>query len=126
MADWVIETTEKYDRVYKYYEKKHPLELGAVINNLSAYLQALKVGTHPQFIQAGYIHHESAGIKALDQKGSGKKRKLQQTRLYIYPELEKKALYLISIGDKTSQKADIKEAVKFVEALKGEEHGKAI
>ena len=127
MSDWVLELSENYEKAYKYYEKKHSGELAAVLNNLDSYVKALKNGLHPQFIQAGYIHHEPKGIKALDQKGSGKRQKLQQTRLYIYPNEEAKIVHLITIGDKSSQKNDIRLSVGFVETLKGGQgHGKAI
>ncbi|PIW61358.1 MAG: hypothetical protein COW13_03365 [Candidatus Omnitrophica bacterium CG12_big_fil_rev_8_21_14_0_65_50_5] len=75
-------------------------------------------GAHPQFVVAGYIHDEGKGIRAIDQRGGGK-GKLQQTRLYVYPDIETKVLYLITIGDKQSQKDDIKQSADFVVGLKG-------
>lgn len=119
MSEWSLESSTDYERAFKFYEKKHPSELRAVLSNLAAYTMALKKGVHPQFIRAGYIHDEPQGIKALDQKGGGKKQKLQQTRLYIYPELDKKTLHLITIGDKVSQRSDIKLSIKYVDDLIG-------
>lgn len=118
MSDWRIEITDVYDRAHKYYEKKHPAELIAVLDNLDRYFKAVSHGVHPQFIVAGYIHDEGKGVKALDQKGGGK-GKLQQTRLYFYPDFEAKVIHLITIGDKRSQKDDIKQAANFVIGLKG-------
>ena len=107
-----------YERAHKHYEKKHPAELIAILDNLDRYFKAVSHGAHPQFIVAGYIHDEGKGIKAIDQKGGGR-GKLQQTRLYIYPDLEMKTIHLITIGDKQSQRADIKQASDFVIKLKG-------
>jgi hypothetical protein len=41
MSNWKLNFTDKYERDYKQYEKKHRDELMAVINNLEFYLSAL-------------------------------------------------------------------------------------
>ena len=66
--------------------------------NLRQYFEALQRCSDPGFIKFGFIHKEPKGIKAIDQRGSG--RNLQQTRLYIYPDLDNKILHLITIGNK--------------------------
>lgn len=114
MSDWNILVTERYERTYKEYEKKHPHELMAVLANLQAYSSALQKLGHPLQIKAGYIHGETRGVIALDQKGGKQKVKLQQTRLYAYPDCEAKVLYLLIIGDKGSQKRDIAYCEEFV------------
>ena len=118
MTDWRIEPTNAYTRAYKRYEKKQPAELIAVLDNLDRYFKTISHGVHPQFVVAGYIHDEGKGVRALDQKGGGK-GKLRQTRLYIYPDADQKVLYLITIGDKNSQKDDVKLSASFVIKLKG-------
>ena len=117
MADWHIEALDTYERVHKQYEKKCPNELAAVLDNLDRYFKIISNGVHPQFIVAGYIHNEPKGVKALDQRGS--KGKLKQTRLYIYPDIDSKKLYLLTIGDKGSQREDIRMCSDFVVNLKG-------
>lgn len=117
MMEWRIEPTDTYERAHKYYEKKHPIELRAVLDNLDRYWVAIANGVHPQFVVAGYIHDEGKGVRALDQRGS--KGKLKQTRLYVYPDVETKIIYLITIGDKHSQRQDIKQSTDFVVKLKG-------
>lgn len=118
MSVWRIESTDAYERAHKHYEKKHPAELMAVLDNLDRYFKTVSLGVHPQFVVAGYIHDESKGVKAIDQRGGGK-GKLQQTRLYIYPDVDAKVIHLITIGDKQSQRDDIKLAAEFVVGLKG-------
>lgn len=114
MTEWVIETTSKYEKTHKDCAKKHPDELKAVLNNLDTYFTSLKTLGHPLQIKAGFIHNESRGIKAIDQKGGDQKTKLKQTRLYVYPSYDDKILYLILIGDKNSQKRDIRYCLDFV------------
>ena len=107
MPVWTIATTSRYERNYKWYEKKRPNELKAVLDNLDTYFKCLNTLGNPLLIKTGFIHHEPKGIKAIDQKGGGQKVKLKQTRLYLYPYCEKNILYLLAIGDKTAQNNDI-------------------
>lgn len=116
MALWQIETTAQFVTDKVWYEKRRPRELAAVTNNLARYLAQLKNAKNPFCVQAGYLHPEPHGVIALDQKGGG--QGLQETRLYAYPDNDKKILYLITIGNKDTQSDDIKLASRFVESLK--------
>ena len=118
MTEWHIEPTDAYERAHKHYEKKQPQELKAVLDKLDRFFKTVAHGVHPQFVTAGYIHNEGKGVKAIDQRG-GVKGNLRQTRLYVYPDVDAKVLYLITIGDKSSQKNDIKLSADFVVQLKG-------
>jgi hypothetical protein len=98
--------------------KKHPNETIAMMNNLDTYVRALKAGVKPVMIQAGFIHKEPHGVIAIDQKGThGSPR---QTRLYVYAFEEKNTLYLITIGDKNSQKRDVEDCRNFMKSLRKE------
>lgn len=117
MEEWLIQVEDTCSRKLKKYEKKCPNELRSVKANLARYFEVIKRGVHPQFVTAGYIHNEGKGVKALDQKGSD--LELRETRLYVYPDLDQKILYLITIGDKKSQSDDIKLSHSFIKKLKG-------
>ncbi len=119
MSSWQIEFTDKYERKLRWYEKKQANELLAVLNNLDTYFESLKCAGNPLQVNAGFIHPEPVGIKAIDQKGGNKKIKLKQTRLYIFPCTEEKVLYALTIGNKQSQKEDIKWCQDFVKRIKG-------
>ena len=118
MLTWKIDYTDKFGRSLKRYQKKHPDELKAVLNNLDTYFKAIKFVEHPLQVKAGYIHNEPKGIIAIDQKGGGRKTKLKVTRLYVYPDAEKRILYVLAIGDKQSQARDIQNCKEKVEKLK--------
>src|ERR1700720_4571989 len=98
---WKIEPTDKYVRDHRWYSKKRPNELKAVLNNLDTYVKAIQGGTKPLQVNAGFIHIEGQGVIAIDQKGG--KGKLAQTRLYVYPDSDREVLYLFTIGDKNTQ-----------------------
>lgn len=114
---WLIEESELFARKFKQFRKKNRNsgldEL--LLNNLDTYLKALQHGASPLNINAGFIHHEPYGVKAIDQKGSHKKVSgtPKECRLYTFPDSDNKVLHLITIGDKNSQKSDIKDCRSF-------------
>lgn len=119
--EWLLVPTGKYERDCRHFEKKHPAELLAALRNLSAYIKALTEAGNPLQVKAGFIHDEPNGIKAIDQKGG--KGKLRQTRLYIYPHVEAGRVYLLGIGDKSRQRADIVTCCEFVNHITSEPKG---
>ena len=118
MALWCVEPTDQYNRDFKHYSKKHPEELKAVLDNIDTYLKLLNSCDNPAFISVGFLHNEPDGIKAIDQKGSKSKQKLQQARLYTYAYSDNNILYLLGIGGKTSQGGDIQKYRKYMRSLK--------
>ena len=110
---WQLETTTQWERDSKHYQKKHPSELAAVLRNLERYLSLLNTTANPKCAQAGFLHPEPAGVVAVAQNGGG--GNLQETRLYTYPDAASKLLYLITIGNKSEQPADIEFAKDFVQ-----------
>lgn len=122
--EWEIETIEKYESKFRKYQKKHPRETLGALNNLDTYLGTLNDGVNPINIKAGFIHREFKGIIAIDQKGGG--TGLKETRLYLYPSEEEKVLYLLTIGDKKTQKADLADCRIFLNNLRREEDEKEV
>jgi hypothetical protein len=112
---WQIEPILTWEKDKKWYEKKRPNELAAVLHNLGRYFSQLEASPNPKSFMAGYMHTEPHGVVAIDQKGGGSN--LQETRLYVYPHEERKVLYLITIGNKDDQSADIKFCSEFVESF---------
>src|SRR5438045_3719478 len=101
---WQMRETEEYGRRLKQFAKKYRRELAAMLDNLDTYLHTLQAGVHPKQIRHGFTHSETHGAIAIDQKGA--EGKPAQTRLYVYPDPELRILYLITIGDKGSQRDD--------------------
>lgn len=87
------------------------------MDNLDTYFKSLQQGIKPLQIKHGFLHRETSGSVAIDQKGGGPN--LAQTRLYVYADVENSVLHVITIGDKRSQKDDNRLVKKFVEELKG-------
>jgi hypothetical protein len=115
---WQIRETADYVRTRKYFAKKHRNELSAMLDNLDTYVQMLQEGVHPRQIRLGFTHGETHGAIAIDQRGAVGKP--TQTRLYVYPDPDTECLYLITIGDKRSQRDDNATCRQFIVSL-GEE-----
>jgi len=109
---WSTSPTTQWEKDRKYYEKKHPRELAAVLNNLGRYIDLLNRSKKAACAEAGYLHGEGAGVVAIDQKAGGKS--LQETRMYIFANEAEKVLYLITIGNKDSQHDDVLYSRDFV------------
>lgn len=112
MSTWQLLTTDDFDRCLKWYAKKRPRELQAVLDNLDTFQKALNAGAKPQQVKVGFLHPEPHGVLAVDRKGGG--NNLQQTRLYLFPWEPTTTLYLLTLGDKRSQSADIEKCNAFV------------
>lgn len=113
---WVLEPTSQFLTDAAWYAKKHPRELEAVLNNVKRYQAQLNHCKKAACVQAGYLHSEPKAIRAVDQKGGGKD--LQETRLYTLAVDSKKILYMITVGNKKTQQADIKLAGSFADTVK--------
>jgi len=106
-TEWHISPTPEFIRTSQTYEKKHPDELAATLANLfQRYLPRLNHARRHGLVHAGCLHHEGHGIIAIDQSGHG--RNLRETRLYAYPLDASLTLHLLLIGDKSSQKRDLR------------------
>jgi hypothetical protein len=112
---WEIVHTTTWEKDQKHYAKKQPNELAGVLRNLARYLAQLNCTGNPAAIQAGYLHNEPMGIRAIDQRGS--KGSLQETRLYTFADPANKVLYLITIGNKSDQPSDIELSKEFVQSI---------
>jgi hypothetical protein len=90
-------------------------QLKAVFRNLQRLLEMLEVQPKVHLITANFIHDEHHGVISIDQQGY--KPKQPATRLYVYPQQKSCTLYVITIGDKRTQKQDIKDCHKFIKTL---------
>jgi hypothetical protein len=117
---WGILKTDHYPRRYKRYDKKKKKELAAVLNNLDIFLKSLHSGKKPKPLIYGFLHGEPSDVIAIDQTGG---TKLAEIRLYVYPDAETETLYLLTLGDKSTQSDDIQDCKAFVKYIKADPNG---
>ena len=113
---WKVEPTTTFQKDLKFYAKRHPRELAAVLRNVDRYLAQLNCSPNSKAVQAGYLHSEPMGVVAVDQKGGGSN--LQETRLYTIADEVQNVLYLITIGNKAEQPTDIEFSKEFVKSIR--------
>jgi len=109
---WQMKPEAEYAKRARSWPKKYRRELAAMHDNLSEYMAALNTGTKVEQIKFGFMHFEPHGVVAIDQKGGG--AGLTQTRLYTFLDHSQKVVHLITVGDKSTQKADIQYCSEFV------------
>jgi hypothetical protein len=56
-------------------------------------------------------------VIAIDQTGG---HKLAAMRLYVYPDMVTETLYLLTVGDKSTQEADIQDCKRFVKQIRAD------
>jgi hypothetical protein len=95
--------------------KAYPNEMKRMLDNLDRYLQGLNSGLNPLTYHPGFLHRERSGAKAIDASGLNG---AAQTRLYVYPEIERQLLHVITVGDKHSQDADNQDCADYIANLK--------
>jgi hypothetical protein len=112
---WSVHPHPGYLRDQRWYAKKHPQELAAVLRNLERFMHLLALAPDPRSLQAGFIHPEKHGMVALDQRGG--EGHLQATRLYCFAHARTHRVYLLGLGDKAGQPADLARLGPIAQAL---------
>ena len=112
---WKLEPSSQWGKDAKFYEKKRPNEMAAVLRNVERFVKLLNVSRNSKSAQAGYLHKEPHGVVAVDQKGGGPN--LQEFRLYTLPVDQTKTLHLITIGTKDTQHSDIEYSKTFADCF---------
>lgn len=122
---WIYATSNDWERCLRWYGKKRPDELAAVLANLKRYETYLRASKNSKSVQAGFLHFEPMGCVAIDQKGVSK-AKLQETRLYIFADDSTNTIHLITIGDKDAQQDDIQYCKEYIQVIRSETETKKL
>lgn len=109
---WKLQPSTQFLKDRTWYDKKHPAELAAVLNNLQRFITLASAAPNSRAVQAGYLHTEGKGVLAVDERAGGPN--LAATRLYFYADDKARILHLITIGNKDSQQSDVTYCHDFV------------
>lgn len=115
---WRITPTATFKMRFKWYEKKKPKELKAVLDNLDTLIKSLHSGKKPKPFVYGFLSAEPSDVIRISEAGS--ETQVAATRLYVYPDTGTDTLYLLTIGDKPSQSDDIKDCKRIVKDIKAD------
>ena len=114
---WALQRGKSLKRRLKKFEKKHRNEVKAIFDNLDTYMVSLNQGVKPmQLFQHRFVHNESNGIHAIDQ--TPVKKGALALRLYVYPDEETQTVFVLTLGDKSSQSRDVQVCLQIVRDLR--------
>lgn len=116
IPQWTYCKSGEYEKRLKAFSKTHRAETQNCVANFNRYFDELNAGHKPQHISRGFLHSEQAGVLAIDQSGPHQ-TKLKALRLYVYPDEATATLYVLTIGDKSTQKDDVKRCAVEVRSL---------
>lgn len=120
--NWNMEQASCYPgHKEKKYKDKYAKEVTNVLVNLATYIATLNNGVNPEQAKRTlpFVHEEKNGLIAIDQRPPVKG---VQLRLYLFTDVESETIFVIVIGDKNTQKADIQLGHQFIKDFK---NGKA-
>ena len=104
--DWTVAMSDGFEKGFRRCRKRYPDACDAtwarLQNFLDRWLNNPLLG--PGFGLPGWVHVEGKGVLAVDQ---GSRTSLTQLRLYLWLDEEEQIVWLLRIGDKPSQYADI-------------------
>jgi hypothetical protein len=104
--EWTIRLDPDFDRSFRRWHKRHPESCDQAVLRIQRYLEKWLNNPllSPRFNHPGWIHHEGRGILAVDQGGPSN---LAEMRLYFWPDQDGHELWLIRLGSKAHQYADV-------------------
>lgn len=114
-SEWQIENAYALSGKFSRYSKKHPAEYASVFANLDKIMRLLASGNRIGGFRVGFFRSESDGVYRIGQTGVASAK---ETRLYVYPDERNRLMYVLTVGDKDSQSADIAESKDLVSRIK--------
>ena len=117
------ESTEEFARSFRRTRKRHEASCDAALTRLQHFQDRWLNNPQlaPGFHLPGWVHPEGKGVLAVDQ---GTKGNSAAIRLYLYLDHFSRRIWLLRMGDKRSQHADIAYCHAWVEQFKSG-HGHA-
>ena len=116
---WSIRASADYRKAEKEFTKKYKAEMLAVAANLRTLILALEEGANPEQVKSfGFVHgNYDLGLLSIDETGHGKKGKPKALRMYVWPSVTQCVLYVILLGDKSTQPSDITICKQTIKSL---------
>lgn len=106
MTPWTLATAPGFERRLARLRRRHPEAVDDALLNVGRYRERYLdvLGAPRGFTQPGFVHIEPSGLLAIDQ---GRRPYRAEIRIYVYPDVVARTLWLVHVGDKRQQNADI-------------------
>ncbi len=112
---WLLNVDYASKSNFKQFNKRHPNEYRSCFANLKKVKGLLESGCKVGGFQIGFFRAEGEGLYRI---GQSKVRGAKETRLYVYPSEQDKRIYILRIGTKDSQQADMRKAKGILRQIK--------
>ena len=113
--DWRQDVGYATRSQFKKFNKIHPAEFQSCFANLDKLTVMLNAGHTIGSFHLGFFRSESGGLYRVGQTGVVSAK---ESRLYIYPVEARRLIYILGIGTKETQQADIRNAKKCIKKIK--------
>jgi putative component of toxin-antitoxin plasmid stabilization module len=113
--EWQIDVSYASRARFKKFNRNHPLEYSSCFANLDKVLSLLNSGHSLGAFQLGFLRPEGEGLSRIGQTGVSAAR---ESRLYVYFVQQGRTVYILGIGTKETQQADIAAAKKLIKKIK--------
>lgn len=105
--EWEFNDDHATRSKFKKFNKAHPKEFVSLFANLDTIQRYLNLGLNISTFKLGFFRSEGDGVYRISQTSIPS---AHESRLYVYLCAQDRTIYILGIGDKPSQKADIKAA----------------
>jgi len=112
---WLQSSDYAEKGVIKRFVKKHPREAMSCFENLRDVIAALDAGGEPMRLPFGFYSSEGSEVYRIGQTGV---KHPCESRLYIYSCVINTTVYVLTMGDKTTQQDDINRSKAIVRMIK--------
>lgn len=102
--------------------KKHPAEYAACFRNMHKVKGILDTGKRIGGFRLNFFRSEGGGVYRIGQTGVNAAKEM---RLYVHPDEKKQRIYILGIGAKDRQEADIAKYRSTVKKVREYDNGRA-
>lgn len=113
--EWQIDIAHASPGKFKKFAGRYGREYASLFANLDKIMALLASGKKLGSFQVGFFRPEGEGVHRIGQTGVPSAK---ESRLYVYPDEQKRIMHVLNIGTKEGQTEDINEAHRTARSLK--------
>jgi hypothetical protein len=113
--EWELNADNASKAQFSAFSKNHPREYASLFANLDKINGLLDSGNKIGGFHVGFFRSEGGDVYRIGQTGVPS---AQESRLYVFPDKEKRIMYVLGIGTKDTQDRDINDAKATVNRIR--------
>jgi len=105
-TNWTLNYDHARKQGFKTVRNSYPREFESVFSNLDKVMQILESGHKLGSFRLGFFRSEGKGLYRVGQSGV---KNSQEIRLYVFPDVESKTMYVLSTETKRTPRQQTKD-----------------